>query len=170
MKKIILLSLLIYSGSAFAIDITPSKSVMGIPWNSSEEETHGLLGKPNGYFEVTKYKKIVFYGKSIVLVFSRGKLKGFKYYDTCCRALYEMPVSINSKYQNEPLMLNGVKISGKSFNEIKSSLSYDLGEPDYRAEIATDETTIKFGFSGRGHPGSTKQEFKFGSLEIDYEL
>ena len=106
----------------------------------------------------------------MALLFNRGKLKGVRYYDTCCRALYDMAVSINSKYQNEPLFLDGVKLSGKSFEDINKSLPYDLGEPDYRAEVATDEATIKFGFTGTGRPGTTKQEFNFGSIEIDYEI
>ena len=170
MKKIILLSLLIYTGSIFAIDITPSESVMDVPWNSTEKETVKKLGEPNGYFNITKFKKIVFYGKSIGLVFNRGKLKGFRYYDTCCMSLYDMPVSINSKYQTDPLLLNGIELTNKSFSELNDSLTYELGKPNYNVEIATDEATIKFSFTGRGYPGSGTQDFTFSSIEIDFEL
>lgn len=169
MKRLILALLLLVPAYGFSMDVNPSKSVLGVPWDSTEKETTQILGEPNGYFRATKYKKLVFYGKSVVLVFVRGKLKGFRYYDTCCQVLYQIPVSINSKYNNEPISINGKELTGKSFNEINKALPQELGNPDYRTEIATDEATIKFGFSGRGYPGKA-EEFYFNSLEIDYVL
>ncbi|MEW8383217.1 MAG: hypothetical protein AB2704_15310 [Candidatus Thiodiazotropha taylori] len=169
MKNIIFVFTLVLSDYAFSLDLEPSKSVLGVPWDSSEEEAMKLLGSPNGYFQATKYKKLVFYGKSVVLIFKRGKLKGFRYYDVCCRALYQMSASVNSKYSNEPLSINGTLLTGSSFQTINRSLPYELGSPDYRAEIATDEVTIKLGFTGTGFPGKA-EEFLFGSIEVDYEL
>ena len=169
MKGLMLALLLIAPSYAFPMDVHPSKSVVGVPWNSSEKEATRILGEPNGYFLATKYQKLVFYGKSVVLIFVRGKLKGFRYYDTCCLALYQIPVSINSKYNNEPISLNGVVLTGKSFEEINHALPQELGQPDYHSEISTDEVTIKLGFSETTYPGKPK-EFVFNSLEIDYAL
>ncbi len=169
MKIVLFVLSLIWSSHVYALDIEPAKSVLDVPWDSSEEEAKKLLGAPNGYFQATKHKKLVFYGKSVVLLFKRGKLKGFRYYEACCRALYQMSVSINSNYSKEPISLDGIKLSGKTFQEINSSLSYELGSPDYRAEIATDEVTIKLGFSGRRYQ-SKAEEFHFSSIEIDYDL
>jgi len=108
--------------------------------------------------------------ESVVLVFVRGKLKGFRYYDTCCQVLYNTAVSINSKYSSQPIALNGTVLTGKSFEAINKALPQEMGKPDYRAEIATDEAAIRFGFIGKdGYPG-TAQTFDFYSLEIDYML
>ncbi|ODC00526.1 hypothetical protein A3197_09370 [Candidatus Thiodiazotropha endoloripes] len=169
MKDVIFVLFIIWSGHAFCLDLEPAKSVLGVPWNSSEAEAMKILGSPNGYFHATKHKKLVFYGKSVVLLFKRGKLKGFRYYEACCRALYQMSVSINSKYSKEPISLDGVKLSGSSFHNLNRSLSYELGLPDYRAEIATDEVTIRLGFTGSGYPGKA-EEFHFSSIEVDYDL
>ncbi len=151
------------------MDIVPAESVLGVPWDSTEEETVAILGAANGHFQATKYKKLVFYGKSVVLVFNRGHLKGFRYRDVCCRDLYNTPVSINSNYSVEPVVLHGFDLTNKSFPEINNALPYELGLPDYRATIATDEVILEFGFSSSSYPDAEK-EFFFSSLKIDYEL
>lgn len=169
MKKFVMMILFLAPVCGFSMDVIPSKSVLEVPWNSTEKEAKSVLGEPNGYFNTTKYKKLVFYGKSVVLVFDRGELKGFRYYDTCCQVLHRMSVSINSEYDYETISINGIELSGKTFVEIDEALPQKLGRPDYRAEIPTDEATIRLGFSGMGHSGET-DEFHFHSLEVDYHL
>ncbi|MEW8321599.1 MAG: hypothetical protein AB2606_03065 [Candidatus Thiodiazotropha taylori] len=58
MKNIIFVFTLVLSDYAFSLDLEPSKSVLGVPWDSSEEEAMKLLGSPNGYFQATKYKSL----------------------------------------------------------------------------------------------------------------
>lgn len=169
MKRIILILACVFSGHVYGLNVSPASSVLGVPWGSTEEETIKVLGVPNGHFQTTKHKKLLFYGKSIVLLYTRGRLKGFRYYEACCRILHTMAVSINQQYSNVPLTLDGVELKGKPFQELSKSLPYDLGISDYRSEVATDEVTMKFGFSSKGYPGQT-QEFYFSNLEIDYEL
>jgi len=170
MKAFVIALLFLAPVYGFAMDVFPAKSVLGVPWDSSEEKMKQILGEPNGYFATTKYKKLYFYGKSVVLIFVRGKLKGFRYYDTCCQVLENTAVSINSKYSNEPLSLNGTLLTGKSFEAINKALPQEMGKPDYRAEIATDEAVIRFGFIGKGgYPGQA-QAFDFYRLEVDYML
>lgn len=169
MKKILGVLLIFWSGEALSLEISPSESVLGVPWDSTEEETTEILGESNGYFQATKYKKLVFYGKSVVLIFNRGKLKGFRYHDVCCNDLYNTSVSINSKYSMEPFILNGLDLKDKSFEQVNEAVPYELGSPDYRSEIATDAVTIEFSFSSRSYSGQEKQ-FKFNGIKIDYEL
>ncbi|MBV1788529.1 hypothetical protein KQ940_10730 [Marinobacterium sp. D7] len=169
MLRLLVVLLVFWSNQALSLDIVPSESVLGVPWDSTEQEVAKILGESNGYFQTTKYNKLVFYGKSVVLIFTRGKLKGFRYHDVCCTDLYNTSVSINSKYSREAVVFNGIDLKGKTFQEINELLPFELGKPDYRAEIATDEVTIEFGFSSRGYPGQQDQ-FNFNSLKIDYEL
>ncbi|MCG8095136.1 MAG: hypothetical protein JAZ17_16210 [Candidatus Thiodiazotropha endolucinida] len=47
MKNIIFVLALVLSDYAFSLDLEPSKSVLGVPWGSSEEEAMRLLGSPS---------------------------------------------------------------------------------------------------------------------------
>ena len=168
MKNLLLAIILFVTLPAHALEIDPANSVLGVPWDSSEEIAEKILGKPNGFFQATKYKKYVFYGKSIALIFEREKLKGFKYSEYLL-PLYNEAVSVNADFSSPQLEINGVKLNGASFSELASKLPYKFGNPEYQVNVATDESQIQFNFSSTSMNGA-KEEFKFGGLEIHYEL
>lgn len=93
MKNLLLSIILFVTLPAHALEIDPANSVLGVPWDSSEEIAEKILGKPNGFFQATKYQ----------------------------------------------------------------------------VNVATDESQIQFNFSSTSMNGA-KEEFKFGGLEIHYEL
>lgn len=169
MKKILLAFLLIMAIPVHAFEINPAKSVLGVPWNSSEQATEIILGKPNGFFQVTKYKKYVFYGNSIALIFERDKLKGLIYSEYLLVPLYKDAISVNEQFSNPIIKINGVTLSGASFSELASSLPYKFGSPTYQVKVATDEAQIQFNFSSVSKNGS-ETGFRFSGLEIHYEL
>jgi hypothetical protein len=169
MKNLVFTVLMATSWAVSALDVDPAKSVFGVPWNSSEQEAEKKLGKPSGYFQATKYKKFVFYGKSVALVFEREKLKGLIYSNVIFSALYDEAVSINERFSTETIRLNGVELNDKGFAELAAKLPYKLGKPTYQVKVATDEAQIQLNFSGREEPGSAST-FSFHGLEIHYEL
>ena len=169
MRNLIFIILMAASFESVALEVDPKKSVFGVPWNSSEQDSEKVLGKANGYFQATKYKKFIFYGKSVALVFERDKLKGLIYSNVIFAPLYNEAVSINDRFSSEPLKLNGVELNEKSFAELAAKLPYRLGKPTYQVKTATDEAQIQFNFSGVERSGADR-EFKFSGLEIHYEL
>lgn len=169
MKSVVFAILLVFMPPVYALDIDPANSVLGVPWDSSEEGAEKILGKSNGFFQATKYKKYVFYGKSIALVFEREKLKGFIYSEYLLVPLINEAVSVNPQFSSPQIEMNGVKLNEVAFSELALKLPFKLGSPAYQVQVATDETQIQFNFSSTSMQGS-KEEFKFSGLEIHYEL
>ena len=83
--------------------------------------------------------------------------------------MYNEAVSVNADFSSPQLEINGVKLNGASFSELASKLPYKFGNPEYQVNVATDESQIQFNFSSTSMNGA-KEEFKFGGLEIHYEL
>lgn len=169
MKVLVFAILLVFMSPAYSLSIDPANSVLDVPWDSSEDEAEKILGKSNGFFQATKYKKYVFYGKSIALVFEREKLKGFIYSEYLLIPLLNEAVSINPQFSSPQIEMNGVKLNGMGFSELASKLPYKLGSPAYQVQVATDETQIQINFSSISMQG-VKEDFKFSGLEIHYEL
>ncbi len=166
--KIIIISLLIFSLKAFSIEIESDKSVMGVPWNSTESKVIEILGQPNGHYKATKYTKYIFYGKSVVLVFKKDRLKSIQYSDVCCSFLYNAQVTVNEPDGSKGLVLDGVEMVGKDFVQLSKELPYKLGQPGYHKNFETEFGSVKIQFTKLTENG--KQSFKFNSLEVKYEM
>ena len=169
MKKFIILFLFLTSNaiaSDWNIDI--ENGPLGVKWNASEKEVIEVLGQPNGHFNISKHRKILFYGKTITLFLSRGKLKEVMYAEHESYALMNTPVSYNADFDKAEITISNQKVIGENFDNVAKALKVDLGAPDHQVELATDSADIYLSFSSSVWDG--KKNYQLTRYRIKYQL
>ena len=149
-------------------NIVLDEGIFGVPWASSEAELVEILGDPNGHFRISRFRKLVYFGKSHSFLFVNDQLKGYYLLEHNHTNLFNTPVSINQDFDQVTVSVEGREIIGKLFEEVETLIGRELGEPDYRANFATDFVSVRFTFSGS--MGSGETSFRLSGIEIAYEL
>lgn len=151
------------------LNIVADENVFGVPWDADQDTLSKTLGEPNGSFTISKYKELVFYGKSHSFLFVRGKLKTYFLDERSHHALQKEAVAMNQEFDVGTITLNGKEVIGKTFSEVESHLGVELGDPDYRAEIITDLSTVELSFTSSRFNGGTPS-FRLTGFTVHYEL
>lgn len=150
------------------IDI--DKGPFGIKWGATEEEIVDGIGEPNGYFNISNHKKLMFYGKKIVFLLSRGKLKEVNFSDYSHSILLRTPIAVNSEFETANITVNGKEIFRENFKQLEDVLGIELGEPSSQAEFATNTADVYLSFAQTYWGNSTTGSYTLIGYRIVYQL
>tara|TARA_B110000858_G_scaffold89711_2_gene103760 strand:+ start:26182 stop:26664 length:483 start_codon:yes stop_codon:yes gene_type:complete len=154
--------------SAQSWDIVPDEGVFGVRWTASEAELIETLGEPNGYFELSRFRKMVYYGKSHSFLLINNQLKGYYFLEHNHSNMLNESVAKNQQFDQAVVTISGKSVFDESFEDVENLLDIELGEPDYRASFITDFVSVNLTFPSMTM-GSTRS-FRLGGVEIKYEL
>ena len=149
-------------------NIDLDKDVFGVPWGASESELVEALGEPNGYFNISRFRKLVYYGKSHSFLLVNNQLKGYYLHEYNQTNLLNESVVVNQEFDRATVTINGKDIMDKSFADVESALGVDLGDPDYSTSYITDFVSVEFSFSSTTIAAS--RSYRLGGLKILYQL